>query len=411
MRTSSDHTTILMPLARLGLLSTLVWATAATAVDQPSTYPGCATREVSVAWGGSVRVDLATCHSFGLGTVSQAPAHGTTSPGDTDPVDSYTYHHKGAAPAGGGSDRFVVLDDNSDLITVKVTIAAATSSLTATPAELPALQAGAGIDLALGGSGGTAPYRYQLASGALPKGLTLSADGRLSGTPTERGAFSFGLRLQDARGTSATRSYGGIVLPAPMAIASATVTLEPGVEISQALTVSGGLAPHRFALEPGPQLPAGITLSGEGVLGGRSTAAPGNYPVTVRVTDSSTGTGRHFELETVTLTIAGPPSVAIVVSPAAVAEDGGIPLVFTVTRSARLSTATVVNLVPAGIGGAPATATIPPGASGVRLVVTPTADPTPEPDEVVAFGIAPGAGYTVGAPARAKGTIRNDDTP
>lgn len=398
-------------LAGLVLLAALAWSAAAPAVDQPSTYPGCATRHVSVAWGGSVVVDLAQCHSFGLGVVSSAPAHGSATPSGSGPVNGYTYQHRGATPAGGGSDRFVVRDDNSDLITVNVTIAAATSSLAATPAELPALRAGDPVDLALGATGGSAPYAWRLASGTLPKGLKLSADGHLRGTPTERGAFRFDLRLQDARGAAATQSYGGIVQPAPMAITPAAAVVEPGVAFSQALTVTGGLAPHRFALEPGPGLPAGITLSGEGVLGGTSTAAPGDYPLTLRVTDSSTGTGAHFELEPFTLTVAGTPSVSIAVSPSAVPEDSGAPLIFTVSRGVPLSAATVVNLAPGGVRGAPASIAIPPGASAARVIVTPHADADPEPDEAVAIGIAPGAGYTVGAPARAVGTIRNDDRP
>mgnify|MGYP006204912001 CR=1 FL=1 len=40
-------------------------------------------------------------------------------------------------------------------------------------------------------SGGTAPYTYTLQSGALPVGLSLSSAGVLSGTPTERGSYSF----------------------------------------------------------------------------------------------------------------------------------------------------------------------------------------------------------------------------
>ena len=50
----------------LGLAGLLV-AGGAMAVDQPSTYPGCAQREVSVDWGAAVEVDLAGCQSFGLG--------------------------------------------------------------------------------------------------------------------------------------------------------------------------------------------------------------------------------------------------------------------------------------------------------------------------------------------------------
>lgn len=414
MRLSANRSTLpsaIPPLVRLGLVPALFWASAAAAVDQPSTYPGCATREVSVAWGGSVRVDLSACHSFGLGVVSKAPEHGTTSPGDADPVDGYTYQHAGAAPAGGGRDRFVVRDDNGDLITVNVTIAAGGSALVATPAELPALQAGTAIDLALGADGGRAPYRWRLAEGRLPEGLQLSADGRLSGTPTERGGFSFGLRLEDARGASALRSYGGVVQPGSLSLSPAGLTVEPGVVASQALTVTGGVPPYRFDLEPGATLPAGLAISGDGRISGRTDAAPGEHALTLRITDSSGGTGRHFELETFVLTVAGAPAVSIMAHPARVAEDAGQPLVFTVTRSRALPTATVVTLVPAGVRDAPTSLTIAPGATSARIIVRPRADTDPEPDETVAFAVAPGDGYSLGTPARARGVIGDDDSP
>lgn len=48
---------------------------------------------------------------------------------------------------------------------------------------------------AAGGFGG--PYTFSVVSGALPDGLTLGADGLLSGTPTRSGAFTFTIRAAD----------------------------------------------------------------------------------------------------------------------------------------------------------------------------------------------------------------------
>jgi hypothetical protein len=407
----STHPSTVRSGVRWGLLSLLAWASAATAVDQPSTYPGCATRAVTVPWGGSVKVDLAACHSFGLGDVATPPAHGTATAGGNGPADSYTYHHKGIAPAGGGTDTFVVRDDNSDRITITVSIQAATSAIVGAPAELPPLVAGTPVRQALAASGGTAPYRFRVDTGALPKGLVLTADGQLQGTPSERGPFGFGVRVQDARGQSATLSYGGTVQAAAMSISPAAVIATPGVAFRRALVVRGGVAPHRFAVEPGPALPAGVAISGDGVVSATAMVAPGRYPVTLRVTDASTGTGRHFELETFTLLVGGQPTASIAVAPAAVAEDGGEVLVFTVSLDAAVATDTEIKLAHAGIAGAPTGLIVPAGSTRARLVVDPTADATVEPDEVVAFAIAAGSGYSVGAPARAVGTIRNDDRP
>jgi hypothetical protein len=52
-------------------------------------------------------------------------------------------------------------------------------------------------------TGGKAPYTWALAGGTLPAGLTLNADGTLSGTATEQGAFDFTARVTDSLGTTA----------------------------------------------------------------------------------------------------------------------------------------------------------------------------------------------------------------
>ena len=66
--------------------------------------------------------------------------------------------------------------------------------------------------VSLSASGGTAPYGYALASGSLPPGLTLEADGDLVGTPTTPGSYAFNVAATDSStGTAApftaTRSY------------------------------------------------------------------------------------------------------------------------------------------------------------------------------------------------------------
>ena len=46
--------------------------------------------------------------------------------------------------------------------------------------------------------GGTKPFTYSLASGALPAGTSLnSATGTVSGTPTTAGAFSYAIKATD----------------------------------------------------------------------------------------------------------------------------------------------------------------------------------------------------------------------
>ncbi|MFY2762812.1 Ig domain-containing protein [Arenimonas sp. MALMAid1274] len=395
-------------------LALLALALPAHAVDQPSSYPGCASRQVSVAPGGTVRVDLSRCHAFGLGEVATPPEHGTATPGDGDPVDSYVYTHTGAP--GAASDRFVVLDDNSDYIVVNVALGGTASPLVAIPATLPAMYAGLAFHQRLQAEGGTAPYRYQLATGALPAGLAL-ADGLITGTPTQRGPYSFSLRVQDAAGASALRSYSAAVLPAPLSVTPRGLTAVQGAPFRQPLQARGGVAPHQFALEPGASLPPGLSLSPAGVLEGTPEGSPARYTVRVRVTDASGGSGRHFEVEALSLSVVpqvdGQPRLSIALAPVAVAEDEGAALVYTVTRSRVLPEPTVVTL---SVGGSArlqglGRVRIPAGQASATFRVTPLADDRPEADETVVLGIAPGEGYQVGSPSSAQGILVDDDLP
>jgi uncharacterized repeat protein (TIGR01451 family) len=53
----------------------------------------------------------------------------------------------------------------------------------------------------LGGSRGTAPYRFQLQGGGLPTGLSLSQAGVISGIPTKAGTYTFTLYIFDSTAT------------------------------------------------------------------------------------------------------------------------------------------------------------------------------------------------------------------
>lgn len=48
--------------------------------------------------------------------------------------------------------------------------------------------------------GGTPPYTFNLTSGAFPDGLTLNADGTITGTPTTAGDFNATVDVADSAG-------------------------------------------------------------------------------------------------------------------------------------------------------------------------------------------------------------------
>ncbi|MGX0000719.1 autotransporter domain-containing protein [Pantoea piersonii] len=120
--------------------------------------------------------------------------------------------------------------------------AAAPAALQLQPAggALPEGKAGQAYFQALGVTGGTAPYRWQL-SGTLPRGLTFS-DGELSGTPLASGSSTFSVLVTDATGRALQAAYSletGAEAPSA-ADHAATVAAGQSVTVSLTGGATGG---------------------------------------------------------------------------------------------------------------------------------------------------------------------------
>lgn len=94
--------------------------------------------------------------------------------------------------------------------TYKLTVA-----LAITPASLPKPKVGAAYSQTLTAAGGTAPYSWTQAGGALPPGLGLSSSGVISGTPTTAGTYNFKVSVTDAStpARSGSKAYTVTVMP------------------------------------------------------------------------------------------------------------------------------------------------------------------------------------------------------
>jgi len=95
------------------------------------------------------------------------------------------------------------------------------------PSQLPSGTVGQPYAVGVFAGGGTTPYTWTRIAGTLPPGLTLQASpGRIQGTPTTAGTFSFTLRVNDSGAQSASGVFSiTITSPAPPPTPPGTPTL------------------------------------------------------------------------------------------------------------------------------------------------------------------------------------------
>jgi PKD repeat protein len=105
-------------------------------------------------------------------------------------------------------------------------------------------------------SGAPAPS-FALASGALPDGLALDQDGRLHGTPTRQGSYTFSVSAQNRAGSATAGPYT-VVISAPPAV-SQVVSMDqktPAAQfVSPAMPVSAGELVLAHVSADGPPKP------------------------------------------------------------------------------------------------------------------------------------------------------------
>lgn len=185
----------------------------------------------------------------------------------------------------------------SDSLTLNVSSATTSkpSALQLTSTSVANGTVGAAYSATLQAIGGVTPYKWGVASGTLPAGLTLSTGGTISGTATAAGTSSFGVSVKDAESTPQTATA-----TLKLTVVAATPTVTPlqlstsalangmvGSAYSAALTAAGGSAPYTWSLASG-SLPAGLTLSAGGTISGTASAAgTSSFSVTVKDSEPS----------------------------------------------------------------------------------------------------------------------------
>ncbi len=218
-----------------------------------------------------------------------------------------------------------------------------------TPTSLSSGTVGSAYSQTLAASGGASPYgSWTVTSGTLPTGLTLSAAGVISGTPTtSNGAgASFTVRTTDANGCQGSQAITLKICPVVTVNPSTLTASLVNSPYSQTLTASGGASAYTFTVSSGT-LPTGLALSTAGVLSGTPTSTA-SRTFTITATDANGCPGsRSYTLA---------PSCALIVVTPATATRATVGTAYSQTLSATGGLApygswTVTSgTLPAGLG-------------------------------------------------------------
>ena len=278
----------------------------------------------------------------------------------------------------------------SKLAPVVVAHAGASSLFISTDSSsLPTAQVGVSYSVRLQATGGTAPYAWRLASGALPPGLSLAASGQLGGTPTAAGSYAATLGVTDASSPQAgttrdvTLSVGAgpttttlgaspsalvygqpVTLTATVMGSSAQgplplgkVTFLDGAAVIGSAPLSGGVASITVALGVGAHALAAAFASADGNYLGSTTAVP----LAVQVGPAATATSLAVapnpstpgQAVTLTATVSAVPPGAGTPTGAVTFLDGATPLGSGLLGATGVATLTTSTL---GAGSHPLTA-------------------------------------------------------
>ena len=150
-------------------------------------------------------------------------------------------------------------------------------------------------------TGGAAPYNWQIASGALPPGISLnSTTGAIAGMPTAPGTFAVTVQVSDSASKTAQKSLTITVAAPPVTITTGLIpAATKGVAFGLQLTAMGGKPPYTWAITSGA-LPGGLSLaSSTGIISG-APGAIGDFGFTVTATDAEA----HSAMKPLTITVA-----------------------------------------------------------------------------------------------------------
>jgi len=139
-------------------------------------------------------------------------------------------------------------------------------------------------------SGGVEPYNFSVTYGEVPTGMTLAANGVLSGRPTTIGTSLFAVTAEDSDNNSGFKTYSLVVQPVPITITPSQLpNALVNVPYTGNIVAIDGTPPYVYTITSG-FLPPGLIMSNVGVITGTSGNV-GSSTFTVRAQDANTNFG------------------------------------------------------------------------------------------------------------------------
>ena len=179
------------------------------------------------------------------------------------------------------------------------------ASVAITTTVLPNGVVGKAYSAAVEASDGCTPYKWAIASGTLPAGISAKVSSttvslNLTGTPTTAAIYSFTVKVTGCGGYVSEVSYKVAVQATTSSVAITTASLPNGIvgtAYQAAVKASGGCTPYKWGIVSGA-LPKGITAKPSSTttslnLSGTPTTAAA-YSPTVQVTGCGGGTFKGY---------------------------------------------------------------------------------------------------------------------
>ena len=186
-------------------------------------------------------------------------------------------------------------------LTRTLTINANVIPVTITTASLPSGTVGQSYTAPLlAASEGTSPYNWSNTT-AMPPGLSVGADGAITGTPTATNRNPTTFKVLDStvpNQQSATKSLTITITAAPLPLTITTTSPLPVGKVGDdygtvtpaspvTLTASGGTPPYTWSTTVSPPLPSGLSIDAAGTISGTPTVDELDISHTFTVTDST----------------------------------------------------------------------------------------------------------------------------